>query len=134
MNIHQEFKMVKQVLIKERWMFNKILFTCLCISLIIHHYSINPCFTILEHWWRFIITESFERWLSFVIDSTLLDYFVFQFSPDVYIYIYIYIYIYMCVCVIVCELQLRKSLHRFLLLTDIQWLTHLLVITLQNFT
>ena len=49
------------------------------ILLNIHRCSINNCFTILKSWWKFIKTETFYRRLSFVINSSLLDYFVFQF-------------------------------------------------------
>ena len=47
-------------------------------------------FTTLKSWWRFIKTETFQRWLSNIIDSSLLNYIVFIFF---HIYIYIYIYI-----------------------------------------
>ena len=38
--------------------------------------------------------KRFKRLLSFVMNSSLLDYFVFLFSLSLYIYIYISIYIY----------------------------------------
>ena len=47
----------------------------------IQHCSINTCFIILKSWWRVIKTETFECWLSFPINSSLLYYFVFLFSP-----------------------------------------------------
>ena len=67
-NLHQDFKMVKQVLIEQR---------CLNLSILPNTKA-----------------ETFQRRLSFEINSSLLDYFVFQiFYTHTHIYIYIYGYI-----------------------------------------
>ena len=51
-----------------------------CILSNIHRCFIKTCFTTLKSWWRFIKTEMYLCWLSIVINSSLLEYFVFLFS------------------------------------------------------
>ena len=48
-------------------------------------FSIITFFIILKSWGKFIKIEMFESLFSFVINSLLLDYVVFQFSPHIYI-------------------------------------------------
>ena len=76
------------------WMF----FLCLYISFIvsyillnIHRYSCNTWCNPLKPWLGYINTETLERWLSCLINLSLLDYSVI--FLHIYIYIYIYIYI-----------------------------------------
>ena len=53
------------------------------------------CIYFLFPWWRFIKTEMFYRWLSFIINSPLLNYSIFQFfsivSDSFPLFTYIYI-------------------------------------------
>ena len=53
----------------------------------------HPLLFIRKSWWSFIKTRMFSRWLYFVINSSLLIYFVFLFSLSLSIYIYIYLYL-----------------------------------------